>query len=63
MEIKVNEQRSSIKLNKGITGKYGWEIKIYDEDLEKTTTEIKKYNDILVKEFNGGQDDKETNKE
>ena len=55
VETKINENQDSIKVSKGMNGKYSWEIKIY-YNVEETNPnnvikKIKEINNILKKEF------------
>ena len=46
----LNESQSSVKLIRNSRG-YGWEIKIYDFDIEKIKEETKKTDIALRKEY------------
>jgi len=49
-ETQIKEQ-SSIKLNRGMKGTYGWEIKIFDDSEDNILTRIKKINKRLIDEY------------
>ncbi len=52
MEEKTINQTSSIKLTKGQNDKRGWEIKVYNNNLEEVVKEIEKINNLMKTKFN-----------
>jgi len=57
MEININEQTPSIKLIRGQKNSYGWEIKVYGQDMGKVLGQLKEVNNKLVEEYCGGDND------
>ena len=51
MEIKIQEQTSSIKLIKGQKDTYGWEIKLFGKDTDKVIEQLKKVGNKLKDQF------------
>jgi len=56
MEININEQTPSIKLIRGQKNSYGFEIKVYGQDMDKLLEQLKQVNDKLVEEYCGGEE-------
>lgn len=56
MEINVQEQKPYIKLNKGITGGYGWEIKFYGDSTDEIVENLKAADNKLKEEFSHPKD-------
>lgn len=54
MEININEQTPSIKLIRGQKNSYGFEIKVYGQDMDKVLEQLKQVNDRLVEQYCGG---------
>lgn len=47
------EQKESVKLSKGMTGKYGWEIKLLNKELTPEDLDrLEKLNTILEAKYN-----------
>ncbi len=54
METQITEKQHSVKLSRGMTGKYAWEVKIYFDDLRspyKVIEDIEKVNETLLKKY------------
>lgn len=52
-ESYTTEQKESIKLSKGMTGKYGWEIKLLNKELTpKDLDRLSELNKILEDKYN-----------
>ena len=49
--IQKQLSQPSIKLNKGITGGVGWEIKVYGDNLEEIRESIRRANETMEREF------------
>ena len=47
----THEQAPSIKLIKGQKDTYGWEIKVFGQNMGKVVEEVKKINQGLVKRY------------
>ena len=50
----LNEQKDNVKLNRGMNGKFGWEIKLYKEPgeiIDKTIERLVRLNDKFEKAF------------
>jgi len=58
MEQTITEQKPSIKLNRGMNGNYGWEIKAYGELDAELVELISEINESLDSEY-GHPKDKE----
>lgn len=56
MEIKIQEQKPSIKVSKGQKDTYGWEIKIFGDDLNKLVDTLKETDTKLRDKFMLPQD-------
>ena len=58
MEVTKQVFESSIKVNKGMLGEYGWEIKCYGDNVDKIMAEIDSINEKLKAKYpkgaNGG---------
>lgn len=54
MEISINEQTPSVKLIRGQKNSYGFEIKVYGQDMDKVLEQLKQVNDRLVEQYCGG---------
>jgi hypothetical protein len=60
MEVTKQVFESKLKLNMGMTGKHGWEITIYGDDLDKIIEELDSTDKKLQEKFqhdNGGVED------
>lgn len=57
-QIVLNKTVDSIKLNVGMSGKVGYEIKVSEDDPDKAIAKLKKIHDKLQKTFNGEENEK-----
>ena len=63
-EIPLVEQKESIKLTKGMTGKYSWELKLVDnEDIDKQIERLDRINNKLVESYGQKEDSEKIEKE
>lgn len=52
LETTKQESQSSVKLMKGMTGKYGWEIKLYfDNDQDFPLSKLNDINKLLNEKY------------
>ena len=63
-EMPIVEQKESIKLTKGMTGKYSWELKLVDnEDIDKQIERLDRINNKLVESYGQKEDSEKIEKE
>lgn len=55
--ISIKPETSSIKLERGKLGGYGWAIHVYGHNLDKVVTEIERINKHLEGKY-GGKEEK-----